>query len=69
VTDLQKEDVLGLSVDEDATTYDAEMPRTSRTHRMHVLRMRLLFFVNSLHNYIMTRVRQCLMLCYLQHIF
>jgi len=29
----------------------------SLTHRMHVFRMRLLHFVNSLHDYIMTRVK------------
>lgn len=29
---------------------------SSCTHRMHVFRMRLLHFVNSLHDYIMTRV-------------
>ncbi|XP_055996966.1 gamma-tubulin complex component 5-like isoform X2 [Ostrea edulis] len=35
---------------------DEDMPRKGRTHRMHVLRMRLTYFVNSLHNYIMTRI-------------
>jgi len=36
----------------------------SLTHRMHVFRMRLLHFVNSLHDYVMTRVcAQPLFLC------
>lgn len=35
---------------------DEDMPREERIHRMHVLRMRLTYFVNSLHNYIMTRI-------------
>ena len=30
--------------------------RTEKIHRMHLLKMRLTYFVNSLHNYIMTRV-------------
>ena len=32
------------------------MSRQERLHRLHVLRFRLAYFVNSLHNYIMTRV-------------
>jgi hypothetical protein len=35
---------------------DGDSPRPARIHRMQVLRMRLLYFANSLHNYIMTRV-------------
>ncbi|XP_053373064.1 gamma-tubulin complex component 5-like isoform X3 [Mercenaria mercenaria] len=31
-------------------------PRSARIHRMHLLRMKLINFVNSLHNYIMTRI-------------
>ncbi|XP_052244242.1 gamma-tubulin complex component 5-like isoform X2 [Dreissena polymorpha] len=31
-------------------------PRASKIHRMHLLRMRLINFVNNLHNYIMTRI-------------
>jgi len=41
----------------------------SLTHRMHVFRVRLLHFVNSFHDYIMTRVNRDLivglLLCYL----
>nr|KAG5699932.1 hypothetical protein BaRGS_018231 [Batillaria attramentaria] len=32
------------------------MSRSERLHRMHTLRFRLAYFVNSLHNYIMTRI-------------
>ncbi|KAL8591498.1 hypothetical protein ACOMHN_000513 [Nucella lapillus] len=32
------------------------MSRSERLHRLHVLRFRLAYFVNSLHNYIMTRI-------------
>ena len=34
--------------------------RATLLHRMHVVRMRLMHFVNSLHNYVMTRVGFCL---------
>ncbi|XP_059140755.1 gamma-tubulin complex component 5-like [Physella acuta] len=32
------------------------MPREKRIHRFQLLRFRLLYFINSLHNYIMTRI-------------
>lgn len=35
---------------------ESKMPIPERLHRMHILRFRLAYFVNSLHNYIMTRV-------------
>ncbi|XP_021343427.1 gamma-tubulin complex component 5-like isoform X1 [Mizuhopecten yessoensis] len=55
--DLEKEDILqSKSRDEELLALDEELPSSARVHRVHVLRMRLLFFVNSLHNYIMTRI-------------
>lgn len=35
-------------------------PVRQQIHRMFLLRVKLMHFVNSLHNYIMTRVRICL---------
>ncbi|XP_033727239.1 gamma-tubulin complex component 5-like isoform X2 [Pecten maximus] len=55
--DLEKEDIIkSRSRDEELLTLDEELASSARVHRVHVLRMRLLFFVNSLHNYIMTRI-------------
>ncbi|KAL3889915.1 hypothetical protein ACJMK2_002233 [Sinanodonta woodiana] len=56
--DLDKENILrSLSQQELKTTSEpGEIPRASRVHRMQILRMRLIYFVNSLHNYIMTRI-------------
>ncbi|KAG8176649.1 hypothetical protein JTE90_009844 [Oedothorax gibbosus] len=34
----------------------SKFPREQKIHGMHIIRMRLLFFVNGLHNYIMTRI-------------
>ncbi|XP_067665574.1 gamma-tubulin complex component 5-like isoform X2 [Haliotis asinina] len=54
--DLKKEDILKSihlsQYEEEDTT------RNTRIHRMQLLRFRLLYFVNSLHNYIMTRILQ-----------
>lgn len=36
-------------------------PAMQQLHRMFLLRVKLMHFVNSLHNYIMTRVRVCLL--------
>ncbi|XP_054712902.1 gamma-tubulin complex component 5-like [Uloborus diversus] len=33
-----------------------EYPKQQKTHGMYIMRMRLLFFVNGLHNYIMSRI-------------
>ncbi|KAK3589216.1 hypothetical protein CHS0354_020077 [Potamilus streckersoni] len=57
--DLEKENILrSLSHEKDleATSEPGEIPRASRVHRMQILRMRLIYFVNSLHNYVMTRI-------------
>ncbi|KAJ8299061.1 hypothetical protein KUTeg_023121 [Tegillarca granosa] len=57
--DLEKENILhSFSGGEESliSRLDDDMPRSGRVHRMHILKMRLTFFVNSLHNYIMTRI-------------
>ena len=55
--DLEKDPLLhSQSGTEFSLHLDEDMPREGRIHRMHILRMRLTYFVNSLHNYIMTRV-------------
>ncbi|XP_061182795.1 gamma-tubulin complex component 5-like [Saccostrea echinata] len=55
--DLEKDSVLhSHSGTEFSLHLDEDMPREGRIHRMHILRMRLTYFVNSLHNYIMTRI-------------
>lgn len=57
--DLEKENILhSFSGGEESliSRLDDDMPRSGRIHRMHILKMRLTFFVNSLHNYIMTRI-------------
>ncbi|KFM76556.1 Gamma-tubulin complex component 5, partial [Stegodyphus mimosarum] len=33
-----------------------DLPRQQKIHGMYIIRMRLMFFVNGLHNYIMTRI-------------
>ena len=55
--DLEKENILqSISMDDVSISMDGDSPRPARIHRMQVLRMRLLYFANSLHNYIMTRI-------------
>ncbi|KAL5014094.1 hypothetical protein ScPMuIL_008364 [Solemya velum] len=57
--DLQNDNILKtLSCGEDtfSSSLEKTVPRAGRIHRMQILRMRLLFFVNCLHNYIMTRI-------------
>ncbi|KAK7091928.1 gamma-tubulin complex component 5-like [Littorina saxatilis] len=58
--DLDKTALLTVSPDDDdlsAVMGEGEtMSRSERLHRLHVLRFRLAYFVNSLHNYIMTRI-------------
>ena len=55
--DLEKENIFqSISMDDVSISMDGDSPRPARIHRMQVLRMRLLYFANSLHNYIMTRV-------------
>ncbi|XP_060067402.1 gamma-tubulin complex component 5-like [Ylistrum balloti] len=54
--DLEKEDLVYNNSQEELLALNEELPASARVHRVHVLRMRLLFFVNSLHNYIMTRI-------------
>ena len=53
--DLESEDPLQGSREEDVLGTAGEM-RKKYIHGMHVFRMKLAHFVNSLHNYIMTRV-------------
>ncbi|KAK3087994.1 hypothetical protein FSP39_013230 [Pinctada imbricata] len=55
--DLSRERILfSMSTDDFSLHLDDDMPRDGRIHRMNILRMRLLYFVNSLHNYVMTRI-------------
>lgn len=42
---------------EEAGAEEMKEPLNQQIHRMCLLRVKLMHFVNSLHNYIMTRVR------------
>ncbi|XP_076456838.1 gamma-tubulin complex component 5-like [Babylonia areolata] len=59
-TDLQtvapaKDTLLG-SGSRSGSGSEESLSRSERLHRLHILRFRLAYFVNSLHNYIMTRI-------------
>ncbi|XP_076082498.1 gamma-tubulin complex component 5-like [Mytilus galloprovincialis] len=55
--DLEKDNILhSISTDDITISMNDGLSQPARIHRMQVLRMRLLHFVNSLHNYIMTRI-------------
>ena len=57
ITELHKTNVLeDVSQEEEKIKLNQEMPLKGRIHKIQILRMKLLNFVNSLHNYIMTRV-------------
>lgn len=59
LTDLDKTELLTVSPGNDlllGSGAEEKVSRSERLHRLHVLRFRLAYFVNSLHNYIMTRV-------------
>ncbi|XP_025091554.1 gamma-tubulin complex component 5-like [Pomacea canaliculata] len=58
-TDLDKADILTVTLPQKdlwGKLEESKMPIPERLHRMHILRFRLAYFVNSLHNYIMTRI-------------
>ena len=54
---------------EEEPTKDAKEPVNQQIHRMFLLRVKLMHFVNTLHNFIMTRVRpvfnvkHCMVVC------
>ncbi|XP_060595696.1 gamma-tubulin complex component 5-like [Ruditapes philippinarum] len=54
--DLAKESVLSATDRLFQSQSTDNIPRSAKIHRMHLLRMKLINFVNSLHNYIMTRI-------------
>ena len=56
-SDLAKESGAHHSDDLFSSISMEAVSRKEKIHRMHILKMRLTYFVNSLHNYIMTRVR------------
>ncbi|XP_041361102.1 gamma-tubulin complex component 5-like [Gigantopelta aegis] len=53
--DLKKENLL-KSMTASQHHPEDEIPRAAKIHKMELLRFRLMYFVNSLHNYIMTRI-------------
>ena len=56
ISDLAKEAAIPSSEDIFSSTSVENVSRDEKIHRMHLLRMKLIYFANSLHNYIMTRV-------------
>ncbi|GFR92975.1 gamma-tubulin complex component, partial [Elysia marginata] len=54
--DLSREQAVPTSARQLVSEETESISRTSLIHQFHLLRFRLLFFVNSVHDYIMTRI-------------